>query len=48
MSTEDWQRVKNFTMYKQFATDKEMEERMPALAIIGLLGIIVVIFVLCC
>lgn len=43
MTDDEWQRLKNFTIYKVWMTDKELEDAAPWLAIGALVVIVAVI-----
>jgi hypothetical protein len=46
--SKDGERLKNFLIYKIYATDKEVEEMQPGLIFLGIVAIIIVLFVICC
>lgn len=42
-NNDDWERFKNFTLFKFYGTDKEFEEAAPVLGIIAVVFIVIVI-----
>lgn len=41
MNNDDWEKLKNFTIFKVYATDREMEDMMPVFGIIVLILIVI-------